>query len=203
VPDEFMNPDAPPAPVPQDATGAVNPKANRKGLFIALAAVGVLAVIAGIVAAVVVFVLNGAEGDLGQVVTPTTPSGTGSTATTDAPVAASPADPVANDEVFTFRDIFTPLVGATSSGGTTDTADGTETVDTTEFAADTLYLLAIQTDGDSPQAQMVWDQKEYLLSEGDVIPNTPWKVLDIRTDDVVMLFGDQQVVLSVGQGISK
>ena len=50
---------------------------------------------------------------------------------------------------------------------------------------------------------MVWDKTEYTLSEGESIPSSPWKVLEIRTDDVVMLFGDQQVVLSIGQGINK
>lgn len=181
---------------------------SRRGFFIVLGALAVLAIVAGIAVALVLFVFNGAKDDIEVRVTPTQQDSTGSTTTTATSAASGPADAVANDEVFTFRDIFKPLVGATApdttAGTAADTTGGTtDTVDTSEYAADTLYLLAIQTDGDVPSAQMVWNQKEYLLSEGDVIPGTPWKVLDIRTDDVVMLYGDQQVVLSVGQGISK
>ncbi len=101
------------------------------------------------------------------------------------------------------RDIFDPLAARLAAETATTANDTTTTVDTSEYAADTLYLLNILTDGTTQWALMVWDQKEIQLAEGDVISGTPWKVLDIRTDDVVMLYGDQQVVLSVGQGITK
>lgn len=204
-----MKPEVPTSPAPQGGEVATVARPNsRRGFFIVLGALAVLAIVAGIAVALVLFVFNGAKDDIEVRVTPTQQNSTGSTTTTATSAASGPADAVANDEVFTFRDIFKPLVGATApdttAGTAADTTGGTtDTVDTSEYAADTLYLLAIQTDGDVPSAQMVWNQKEYLLSEGDVIPGTPWKVLDIRTDDVVMLYGDQQVVLSVGQGISK
>ncbi len=199
-----MNPDVPPgsAPVSAEASGEAKPP-NRKGLFIALGALAVLAVIAGIAVALVVFVFNGAKNEVEVRVTPTEQNGAATTTSTSTAEASGPADPVANDEVFTFRDIFDPLAGEIAVETATTATDTTTTVDTSEYAADTLYLLNILTDGTTQWALMVWDQKEIQLAEGDVISGTPWKVLDIRTDDVVMLYGDQQVVLSVGQGITK
>lgn len=207
MPDEFMNPGVPPSPVPQgDGSVAAGKPGGNKTLFIVIGAIALLAVVVGIAAAVVVFVIGGAADE----VTITTgispkPSTGASATTTAAPVASGPAEAVANEEVFTFRDIFDPLAGALPSTTTSTTTPGTTDtpVDTTEYAADTLYLLAIQVEGDVSKAQMVWNQQELLLAEGDVISGTPWKVLEIRTSDVVMLYGDQQVVLSVGQGISK
>ncbi|KAF0209152.1 MAG: hypothetical protein Q8S43_05615 [Actinomycetota bacterium] len=202
--DELMNPEVPQSPAPPVGEVVEVKPASRKGLFIVLGVLAVLVVVAAIAVTVVLFVFNGVKSDIGVGVTPIKQNGTGSTqAPTDAPVAAGPADAVANDEVFTFRDIFKPLAGAAASTTTSGTGSETSTVDTSEYAADTLYLVAISTSGNAPVAQMVWNQKEYSLSEGDVIAGTPWKVLDIRTDDVIMLYGDQQVVLSIGQGISK
>jgi len=200
-----MNSEVPPSPVPQgDVVVPAAKTGGNKKLLIVIGAIALLAVVVGIAAAVVVFVIGGAADEV--TITGTSPKpGTGATTTTTtAPVAADPAEAVTNDEVFTFRDIFAPLAGALPSTTSTTTSSTTTTpVDTSEYAADTLYLLAIQVDGDVSKAQMVWNQDELLLAEGDVISGTPWKVLEIRTSDVVMLYGDQQVVLSVGQGISK
>lgn len=202
--DELMNPEVPQSAVPPIGEVVEAKPTSRKGLFIVLGVIAVLVVVAAIAVTVVLFVFNGVKSEIDVQVTPTQQTGTGTPAPNDTPVAAGPADPVANDEVFTFRDIFKPLAGAAAVTTASDTSGGTTaTVDTSEYAAGTLYLVAISTSGNAPVAQMVWDRKELSLSEGDVIAGTPWKVLDIRTDDVIMLYGDQQVVLSIGQGISK
>jgi hypothetical protein len=111
---------------------------------------------------------------------------------------------VSYDEVFRFRDIFDPLIKPADETTTEPppSETTTDTGDATDYAADTLYLVSITT-GAPPTAVMVWDRQQYTLQEGDAIPDSPWRLLDIRTTSVVMLYGDQQVVLSVGQGIQK
>lgn len=170
-----------------------------------LGAVSVLAIIAAIVIFVVMFVLFPATPEVEIRVPQGQQPAAGGTEASGTPVAAQPAARVTNDEVFTFRDIFKPLLTALDEGEGTPSPseDSTSTTDTTEYAANTLYLLSVSTIGDAPEARMVWDQEEYTLSEGESIPNSPWEVLEIRDDSVVMLFGDQQVILTVGQGIQK
>ena len=52
-------------------------------------------------------------------------------------------------------------------------------------------------------ATFIWNGQTYVLSEGESIPDSPWKVLEINDDSVVMLFGDTRVTLSTGQGLTK
>lgn len=199
----------------EGATPAVPESAPKKQGFFStpvgrivmiVGALGALAVIAGIVIAVVMFVLFPKNADL-EVRVPEgqrQPAAAGTEATSGA-APTQAAAVVSNDEVFTFRDIFEPLITA-KDAATQEPApseDSTTAPDTTEYAANTLYLVSVTTTGDQPEARMVWDQQEYTLSEGDLIPNSPWKLLQIRDDSVVMLFGDQQVILTVGQGIQK
>jgi hypothetical protein len=194
-----MNPEIPTVAEPQAVEAVAEAKpTSRKGLFIAIGALVLLAVVAGIAALLVLFVFNTVKTEVEVRVTPPKQS-TGSP-TAEVPAASGPARAVANDEVFTFRDIFKPLAGPAATDTSSETSSG---VDTSEYASGTLYLINILTDGSTSSAVMIWNQTEYTLSAGDVIPNTPWKVLEVRTTDVVMLYGDQQVVLSVGQGISK
>ena len=42
-----------------------------------------------------------------------------------------------------------------------------------------------------------------LGMSGDPIADTPWKVVSIGDTSVVMLYGDTQVTLTTGQGLSK
>ena len=52
-------------------------------------------------------------------------------------------------------------------------------------------------------ATFVWNGASYTLAEDGEIPNSPWKVLQINSNSVVMLFGDTQVTLSTGEGLTK
>ncbi|TDB38939.1 MAG: hypothetical protein D9V44_04510 [Actinobacteria bacterium] len=204
MPDEFAVPETgqPVAAVPVEA--AAPAKKTSKGLLIALGALAILVVIGAVAAVLVLFVFQTSTDNSVEVRVPegqTAQAGTSAT-TTETAEAGSPAAAVSNSEVFTFRDIFAPLVGATSTE-TSATETTTDTVVPGDYAADTLYLIAIGSESGVPSASMIWNSQTYTLNEGDTIPNTPWKVFDIRTSDVIMLYGDQQVVLSVGQGISK
>lgn len=170
-----------------------------------LGALGILALIAAAVVFVVVVVVFPSDPGV-EVRVPEQQQQpvAGSEDASSTSAASQPSSPVANDEVFTFRDIFEPLITAEDASSTPEASpDSTSAPDATEYAADTLYLVSVTTTGDEPEANMVWDQQEYTLSEGDAIPDSPWKLLEIRDDSVVMLFGDQQVILTVGQGIQK
>lgn len=177
------------------------PQKNKTGLFIALGALAVLVLI-GAVAAFLVFSVFSAVDEI-EIREPVGGTPEASAPVTETAGASEPAARVANDEVFTFRDIFAPLAGETTTTTVTPTEDTSSTVDPSEYAMGTLYLISIGSDGGVPYAVMVWNQQTITLNEGDDIAGTPWQVLDIRTTDVVMLYGDQQVVLSIGQGISK
>lgn len=191
------------------AEGAQKPsffKTSLGRVVIILGALAALAVVVGIIIAVVMVVLFPKTPEVeirvpeGQQQAPAQ-SGTETSGTAAAP---QPAAVVANDEVFTFRDIFKPLLTDQSAPeeAPSPSEGSTTTPDANEYDANTLYLVSI-TSGDQPTANMVWDMQPYALQEGDAIPGTPWEVLQIRDDSVVMLFGDQQVILTVGQGIQK
>lgn len=186
-----------PAPAPRSGSslGAV------------LLALGALVVIGGIVAALALFVFTDKPADI-EVRTPQTPASSESSGTVSPTTpAGTKVAAVGNDQVFTFRDVFEPLlkpVKQTTTSTTTNTSTTTTTpVDTDDYSANTLYLIDIVTEGGVQKAVMVWDKEEMKLAEGQSISGTPWKVLDIRESSVIMLFGDQQVVLTMGQGIQK
>lgn len=168
---------------------------------------GVLGIIAGIVVAVVMFVLGPATVGEGELpVTPVTPTEqpSGSGTTTESVAVAGPAAEVANSEIFTFRDIFDPLIKPAAvpdapGGGTTTTDPDTVTARTDN----TLYLDEVITrDGDLVAVMMLGDEA-YELSEGESIPGTPWRVLRITSTQVTMLYGDAQVIIGLGEGITK
>lgn len=196
-------PSGPPAPVPP----AVQPAPRSKGpgrIVVLVIALGVLAIVAGIVVAIVLFVLGGEPADQVEVRVgeSQTEAAAQSGTTQPVPSATEQASPeVANAEVFTFRDIFEPLLkpipAPTTSNDTTETDDGTPT------ASDTLYLNDIVTEDGVLKAVLELDGQTYTLAAGEAIPGTPWEVLRVTDTQVTMLYGDTQVTLTIGQGITK
>jgi hypothetical protein len=172
-------------------------------LVMIVGALALLAIVLGVAAAVVMKVVLPQPVD--EIRVPQQQQSKPATQTASGEQPSGPAPAVSYDEVFRFRDIFDPLIkpAEETSAEPTPSETTTDTGDATEYAANTLYLISISTTGDTPSAVMVWDRQQYTLQEGDAIPDSPWQVLDIRTTSVVMLYGDQQVVLSVGQGIQK
>lgn len=164
---------------------------------------GVLGIVAGIAVAIVLYVFGSQavdelEGQLEQ------PPAAGESATSTAtPEVKTAAPEIDNAELFTFRDIFEPLVKAAS---TTSTATGTSTGTTdtvTPTSTNTLYLDGVVTEDGVLKAQLRYNGQSYTLAAGGVIPSSPWQVLRVSSTNVVMLYGDVQVTLGVGQGISK
>jgi len=198
-------PSGPAAPVPP----AVQPVAPSKGtgrivgLVIGL---GVLAIVAGIVVAIVLFVFGGEPADevevrVGESQTEATAQ-TGTPQTT-ASTTAQASPEVANAEVFTFRDIFEPLLKPIPAPMPSDTTTDTDTDTDAPAAADTLYLNDIVTEDGVLKAVLELDGQTYTLAAGEAITGTPWEVLRVTDTQVTMLYGDTQVTLTIGQGITK
>jgi len=214
VSDEMNMAGAQPMPVvDQGKKGFLSTAKNKTiALVVGLA---VLAIVVGVVAAVVVGVLDGKDDDLGldprergseTEQTQTQTQETSGTPQVPQPVgeeslvAKEPALPVANDRVFTFRDIFRPLLKPLV---TTDTTI-TPTPDTvTPTTPGTLYLQNVVTEDGVLKAVLLLNDQTYTLAAGEVISGTPWQVLSVSSTSVTMLYGDTQVTLTVGQGITK
>jgi type IV pilus biogenesis protein PilP len=135
-----------------------------------------------------------------------------SSATSSSPNAADlpPTDPTEKplESSFTFRNIFAPTLKqpttpatSTASSSTSSTSSGSSS--TTNVAADTLYLQSIQTTDGKLQGTFIWNGKTYTAGKGDTLEGTPWKVVEINDNSAVMLYGDTEVTISVGQGLSK
>jgi hypothetical protein len=202
VADVFNNPTDPQPPPPLETGG--KPAFLKSPAGIALAVVVVVLVLGAAAAAVWWFMQNGGSGGsnaptVKTVVTGSTkPGSTASSATLDLPITEPQEKPL--ESTFTFRNIFAPTVKRPqpvvllSSNGTTSSVD---------VPKDTLYLQSIDEQNGVRMATFIWNDATYGLLEGESIPDTPWKVLDIREDSVVMLYGDTEVTLTPGQGLSK
>jgi type IV pilus biogenesis protein PilP len=117
--------------------------------------------------------------------------------------AEAPAQEVANSEVFTFRDIFVPLIKeppTTTAGATTPTSTPDTVTPTTQ---NTLYLDGVVTQNGVLMAQLRYNGASYTLAAGGTIPGSPWQVLRVSSTSVTMLYGDIQVTLAVGEGVTK
>lgn len=170
---------------------------------------GVLGIIAGIAVAIVLYVFGSQAveslEDQTQQSTAETTEGNATEGGSVAAQAEAPAAEIANSEIFTFRDIFVPLIkplpaetGASSTGTST-----TPTDTVTPTSNGTLYLDGVVTQNGVLMAQLRYNGASYTLGPGGVIPNSPWEVLRVSSSAVTMLYGDVQVTLSVGQGITK
>jgi len=208
VVDDFGTPGAMP---PQQGDAAIEVPAKKEGFLsttVGKLVVGgiVLVVVLGAVAAIgVIFFL----GRTSESVTGTTPTpqaeSTGTAAGSEVESPTVRPEPALED-TFAFRNIFQPTIKVTltptddGTGGSNGTDGSGSTVD---VPPDTLFLASVSTVDGEPVAELIWNGQTYVLGEGESIPNSPWEVLSISGDTVVMLFGDSRVTLTVGQGISK
>ncbi|MDZ4655507.1 MAG: hypothetical protein U1F44_06495 [Coriobacteriia bacterium] len=201
--DENPTPEAAEAdiqPQPADTPAEKKPFLPTGGskTMLAVVALGALAIIAGVVVALVLFVFTVGVDDTDITVTSDQPAATSET--TAATEDAEPAEAVTNAEVFTFRDIFEPLLVAIVVPTTTSTTEA-DTANTTTTG--TLYLTSILVQDGEYMAVLSLDGVSYTLGDGQQVGDSPWQVVTVRTDSVVMLYGDTQVILNVGQGVTK
>jgi hypothetical protein len=94
-----------------------------------------------------------------------------------------------NVDVFTPRDPFTPiLIPAEQAAAGSDDAN-------------TLTLIEIVTDNSIRKAVLTLGSTTYVQAAGERLGTTPWQVVSVGTGSVVMLYGDTQMTLTVGQGV--
>jgi hypothetical protein len=196
------------APVQQTDSMAPAPESKGNAGFLATTtgkvvvgaiALLVLLVIAGAIVAMIAF--GGAEAWLksGRVVVTTTSTTAvvSTAATTTVPVTEPSTKPLTDS--FTFRNVFAPSIKPpVPPAAETSASAGSST-----SSPDTLYLIDIVATDAGREGVFVWNGVTYTEGAGSVIDSSPWKVLEVGTDSVLLLFGDTQVTLTLGQGISK
>jgi hypothetical protein len=158
-------------------------------------------------------------------ITTTSGSGTPSTSSTgtakppgaaqqSAEVTAAETSPVlavvSNADVYESRDPFAPLLDVLAPASTSTSAETTSSSGSTSTttapsseASGTLTLVAIVTEDGVRKAKLTLDGKAYTVPAGSRVDSTPWQVLEVGSDNAVMLFGDERITLFVGQGVSK
>lgn len=201
--DVFNNPTDPQAPPPIETGGKPSFLKSPAGIVVAVVVVVVLLIAAGL--AVYMFMFSSGSGGGNNPPTVSTvatgspkPGSVAASVTLELPVTEPQEKPL--ESTFSFRNVFAPtvkrptVVTLKSSGSSTSTLN---------VPADTLYLVSIDEVNGERMASFIWNGATYQLGEGDTLTGTPWKVLDIRSDSVVMLYGDTEVTLTVGQGLSK
>lgn len=173
-----------------------------------------LVAVVGIAAAALLFVINaGLFGQDAPVVQQPVPIGSlaasSSAVATSAPITNPASRPL--ESSFTFRNIFAPTlkepVTPTTTTGSSTTSSSSESSSSSsesiDVPADTLYLVSIQTTDGEKTATFIWNNESFTAAEGGTLSGTPWQVLEINDESVVMLYGDTEVTLTVGQGLSK
>lgn len=170
-------------------------------IVIAVVSVFMLLIVAGI--ALFFFFIQAPSVDLAPVATTPATSGT------EEPAVAEPVEPEDQplSSTFVFRNIFKPSVKApappkdTSSGDTDGDGDGGSG---TTAGTNELMLVSVQTSDGERTATFSWNGEEYVLSKGDTIPGTPWKVVDISSTSASVIYGDSSPIeLTVGSSVSK
>lgn len=194
---------------------------SKRGKMV-LGGVGVFALLAIAGALVFTFALQPAEPTTEEAMVPpagSMPANQGAVVPVSSEATATPPETKPLSSTFAFRDVFVPTTNPAtmpeSSSGTSDTSGTTADTDGTsgdgdgdgssdsDVPDDTLLLKSITTVDGEPVATFVWNGQTYEAGEGDTLGDTPWKVVSISGDTVVMMYGDSQVSLTVGQGVSK
>lgn len=202
---DSMNPMDAGAPLP-DPTD--QPKSGLAGFLSTttgkLVVGGVALVILLVAVGAILFLFVFQSGEDPNSLVPTGAPKPGAVATGTASVAVPierKAEPLS--DTFTFRDIFVPTVkpAVEPTATTTGSTGPSGTVDPVSVPENTLYLVSVQTVDGADQATLIWNGVTYEVGEGEQLDGTPWQVLQINGNSVVMLYGDSQVTLTVGQAL--
>ncbi len=159
-----------------------------------------------------------------KVATGTSSAGKGSagqsiviTSTAESGAEAVTVTVVTNADVFAVRDPFKPLLEplpaetastststtASTTTSTTSSTTSTGSASASTVGSDTLTLVSISTDNGVRVANVTLGSTPYSLTAGQKVDDSPWQVLSVEDDYVIMLYGDEQITLSVGQGLTK
>jgi hypothetical protein len=152
-------------------------------------AVAVLLTVLAVVAVIVLGAIGvSLYGDVVQQLPATVPKPSASQPAAQATQTVPAVAVVDLDEVFSPRDPFQPVILPAS-----ELDEGNE--------ANTLTLLEIIEENGDLQAVLQLGTNKYTLGSGETITGSSWQVVSVGSSSVVMLFGDTQVTLSIGQGI--
>ncbi len=183
----------PGAPAGSSATGLKAFLATTAGRVVVIG--GALAVLAVIVAAVALIamgtLLGGSSSETGGV-NPAVP-GTSPKPSGKVTALAPAVPPVDNREVFTPRDPFQRVVIPVSALATAGVEASEE--------ADTLTLVEIINENGVRKGVFRFNGVTYTVGDGERLGDTSWQVVTVGTSSATMLFGDTQIVLTVGQGV--
>jgi len=130
----------------------------------------------------------------------------GSSETSQTSLEATKPPELPMDDTFTFRNVFAPTVKppvAKTTSSDSEDSSSSDTSSSTDVPKNTLLLKSIVSSDGKKVASLYWNGKVYKCNEGDQVDDSPWKVLTIYSDSVLMLYGDSRVTLTVGQGFSK
>ena len=195
----------PMAPMPPSPPGGGGGILERAGGFLStttgrLIAGGVaLVLVVAIAGGVVLFTLSRASdgSDVEQ--------GTAPVASTPAQEIAEPVerDPLPLSSSYSFRDIFkrTVTVSELATATAIPIVIGEDGVPS-DVPADTLFLYDIVLVKDVYVASFIWNGSTYSAYPNGILDGTPWKVLSTTATSAVMLYGDTQFTLYVGQGMA-
>jgi len=163
-----------------------------RGLPIIVGAVVLFLIVAGVAIVVILNYLTGqADPAQDNVVAEVSESAQATPAPVPEPIV-EPA-PIASTEIFTFRDIFQPVLRPRVA---TPGVDATATLQ-----PDVLYLLNIVVEDGVQKAVLQLNEVAHTLAQGEAIAGTPWQVRTIADGSVVMTYGDAPVTLSIGHGV--
>jgi hypothetical protein len=175
--------------------------ASRNGKIL----IGVLALVlvaAAAVGAFFVFFSGGGDGSNIATVPPVASKSTTQTAS----IEASPTEPPRKSlqALFTFRNIFRPSsIPVSEQAPTGGTGAPGSASDYSSIPANTLYFISVENTNGQPVANFFWNGAVYSGGAGARLGDTPWQVISISGNSATMMFGDTQITLSVGQGLTK
>lgn len=200
--DEMMNSSAP-APFnagPQSVLPpAPRPRNTGTAILIGAAGLVVLAAIIGIVVYVLMSASSAQVPAAGPVV-PGTPGSPSTPATSTATGTVTPIPATDNGDVFTPRNPFEVIAPVKIASANDDNNDNNNSSgDDTSTA---LTLTDITTANGEDVAVVKLGGASYTVGEGDTVGDTDWQVVQINDANVVFLYGDQRITISLGQGTS-
>ncbi len=110
-----------------------------------------------------------------------------------------------NLEIYETRDPFRPIdASETVSGLEILPIDSGQTSDPGTGTTELLTLKSIEEDMDGTRyANVTYGSSPYLVTDGDRVGSSPYEVVSVGTDSATFLFGDDQVVLSIGESVDK
>jgi cytoskeletal protein RodZ len=110
-------------------------------------------------------------------------------------------------EIYEYKDPFEPLIKETTSTTTTVTTPSEEEIATPSEEEETgpqvLEVQDIFTENGVKYASIKYGTTVYKVKEGERVDESPYEVLTIGTDSVVLLYGDNRVEVKVGESILK